>query len=132
MAHTWDPARYLEYGDERSRPFVDLLARVGAAEPRTVVDLGCGTGNLTALLKRRWPAADVVGVDSSAEMIGAGDPSSGVRLVVGDLRDWAPDEPNYHCFSVDVEKAGYIRFGDDKAVLSWDPERGLRRLPHPG
>jgi general stress protein 26 len=46
--------------------------------------------------------------------------------------DWAPDEPNYHCFSVDVEQAGYIRFGDDKAVLAWDPERGLRRLRHPG
>ena len=46
--------------------------------------------------------------------------------------DWAPDEPNYHCFSVDVEQAGYIRFGDDKAALAWDPERGLRRLSHPG
>ncbi len=46
--------------------------------------------------------------------------------------DWAPDEPNYHCFSVDVARAGYIRFGDDKAVLAWGPERGLRRLPHPG
>lgn len=46
--------------------------------------------------------------------------------------DWAPDEPNYHCFSVDVEQAGYIRFGDDKSALAWDPERGLRRLSHPG
>jgi hypothetical protein len=46
--------------------------------------------------------------------------------------DWAPDEPDYHCFSVDVEQAGFIRFGDDRLVLSWDPERGLRRLPHPG
>jgi general stress protein 26 len=46
--------------------------------------------------------------------------------------DWAPDEPNYHCFSVDVERAGYIRFGDDGSALAWDPERGLRRLRHPG
>lgn len=43
---------------------------------------------------------------------------------------WAPDEPNYHCFSVDVASAGYIRFGDAE-VLAWDPDRGLRRLPAP-
>jgi hypothetical protein len=46
--------------------------------------------------------------------------------------DWAPDEPNYHCLSVDVSSAGYIRFGDDAMALAWDPQRGLRRLPHPG
>jgi hypothetical protein len=46
--------------------------------------------------------------------------------------DWAPDEPNFHCFSVDVRGAGYIRFGDDAIALAWDPERGLRELPHPG
>jgi hypothetical protein len=46
--------------------------------------------------------------------------------------NWAPDEPNYHCFSVDVQQAGYIRFGDATPVLAWDGERGLRRLPHPG
>jgi hypothetical protein len=46
--------------------------------------------------------------------------------------DWAPDEPNFHCFSLDVEEAGYIRFGEEPTVLAWDPERGLRELPHPG
>lgn len=46
--------------------------------------------------------------------------------------DWAPDEPSYHCFSVDVESAGFIRFGEDPLVLAWDPERGLRRPAHPG
>ena len=45
MAHTWDPDRYLAYADQRGRPFVDLLARVPAERPRTVVDLGCGPGN---------------------------------------------------------------------------------------
>jgi general stress protein 26 len=45
---------------------------------------------------------------------------------------WAPEEPNYHCFSVDVSSAGYMRFGDDAVALAWDPQRGLRRLPHPG
>jgi hypothetical protein len=46
--------------------------------------------------------------------------------------DWAPDEPNYHCFSLDVESAGFIRFGEGQAAMAWDPERGLRSLSHPG
>ena len=51
VPHTWDPDRYLTYADERGRPFVELVARVGAEAPATVVDLGCGPGNLTTLLR---------------------------------------------------------------------------------
>ena len=91
--HTWDPERYLAYADERGRPFVELVARVGATAPRTVVDLGCGPGNLTALLKERWPDADVTGVDSSPEMVAAARSVAGVDFAVGDLRTWRPDEP---------------------------------------
>jgi hypothetical protein len=54
------------------------------------------------------------------------------REAIRDRIDWAPDEPNYHCFSVDVSSAGYIRFGGDAVALAWDPQRGLRQLPHPG
>ena len=71
MSHHWDPQRYLTYADERGRPFVDLLTRVGATSPATAVDLGCGPGNLTRLLVDRWPAASVVGLDASSEMIAA-------------------------------------------------------------
>ena len=67
----WDAALYLRFGGERSRPFFDLLARVGTELPGYVVDMGCGPGNLTALLAERWPAATVRGVDSSPEMIEA-------------------------------------------------------------
>jgi trans-aconitate 2-methyltransferase len=89
MAHQWDPERYLRYADERGRPFVELLARVGADRPRTVVDLGCGPGNLTRLLVERWPGARVVGVDSSAEMIArARETVDRVDFEVGDLRTW--------------------------------------------
>jgi trans-aconitate 2-methyltransferase len=70
----WDPEQYGRYADERGRPFVDLLARVGHPGPRRVLDLGCGPGNLTALLARRWPDAVVEGLDSSAEMIAAAAP----------------------------------------------------------
>ena len=56
-AHRWDPDRYLAFADERGRPFVELVARIDADAPATVVDLGCGPGNLTALLAHRWPEA---------------------------------------------------------------------------
>jgi hypothetical protein len=45
--------------------------------------------------------------------------------------DWAPDEPNFHLFSLDVERAGYISFGDDRLALAWDPGSGFREVPHP-
>lgn len=76
----WDPAEYVRYADERSRPFHELLARVGAVRPELVVDLGCGPGTLTATLADRWPEAQVIGVDSSAEMIAAAGASTGPRL----------------------------------------------------
>jgi trans-aconitate 2-methyltransferase len=91
VTHTWDPDRYLTYADERGRPFVELIASIAAADPRTVVDLGCGPGNLTALLAEHWPDAEVAGVDSSPEMITAAQGSAGsaVTFEVGDVRDWS-------------------------------------------
>jgi trans-aconitate 2-methyltransferase len=88
VTHGWDPDRYLLYADERGRPFVDLLHRVGAEAPRHVVDLGCGPGNLTSLLVSRWPDADVLGVDSSAEMVDRAAGVDGLRVERGDVRTW--------------------------------------------
>ncbi|MFL6059872.1 MAG: trans-aconitate 2-methyltransferase [Marmoricola sp.] len=94
MAHTWDPDRYLRFAGERGRPFVELVARIGAEAPGSVVDLGCGPGNLTRLLADRWPGARIEGLDSSAEMIGAAQREPGpVTYRVADLADWAPEEP---------------------------------------
>lgn len=81
----WDPTQYARYADERSRPFGELLARVGAADPATVLDVGCGSGELTATLAQRWPRARVRGVDSSPEMVARA--PEGVELAVGDARD---------------------------------------------
>jgi trans-aconitate 2-methyltransferase len=93
--HSWDPERYLVYADERGRPFVDLLARVRAGTASRVVDLGCGPGNLTALLAARWPGADVLGVDSSVPMVEKATAAglAGVRFAVGDVRTWQPERP---------------------------------------
>jgi trans-aconitate 2-methyltransferase len=114
MTHRWDPDRYLTFADERGRPFVDLVARVGAEAPRTVVDLGCGPGNLTALLVDRWPGADILGLDSSPEMIARAGGVTGASFDVADLRDWEPSAP------VDVLVSN--------ATLQWVPDH-LALLP---
>ncbi|WP_193044745.1 trans-aconitate 2-methyltransferase [Mycolicibacterium baixiangningiae] len=85
----WNPEVYLEFADHRGRPFFDLLARIGAAAPRRVVDLGCGPGNLTATLHGRWPSAVVEAWDNSPEMVAAAR-EHGVEANVGDVRDWSP------------------------------------------
>ena len=88
----WDPTRYLRYGGPRTRPAIDLLDRVAAAEPELVYDLGCGPGNSTALLTERWPAAEVVGVDrSEAMLVEARREVPGASFVQGDLATWVPD-----------------------------------------
>jgi trans-aconitate 2-methyltransferase len=112
-AAMWDPGEYRRFGDERSRPFFDLLAQVGAEAPGVVVDLGCGPGTLTTTLARRWPRAQVRGIDSSAEMIEAAralEHDAGPRLsfALGDVSDWEPDGP------VDVIVSN--------AVLQWVPD----------
>lgn len=92
----WDPAKYVQFGDYRNRPFFDLTGRIHAANPGQVVDLGCGPGNLTATLASRWPGARVVGVDSSAQMLGkaaeltAAQPS--LAFEQQDIRDWTPSD----------------------------------------
>ncbi len=92
---SWNPEQYLRFADERARPFHDLIGRIRTADPRTVVDLGCGAGNVTRTLLDRWPAAHVLGLDSSTEMIDAASSHASERLMfaVGDLTSWHPAEP---------------------------------------
>jgi len=86
----WDPQQYGKFAEERGRPFLDLIARIEAPSPRRVADLGCGSGQLTALLAERWPTATVEGIDSSPEMIAAAPAGERVSFRVGDVADWDP------------------------------------------
>ncbi len=90
----WDPSVYLQFADERLRPALDLLARVPLSQPRQVIDLGCGAGNVTALLHKRFPQAEVSGVDGSATMLEkARAAAPGCRFVEADIGAYAPPVP---------------------------------------
>jgi trans-aconitate 2-methyltransferase len=124
----WNPQQYGKYAEERGRPFADLIARVRAVDPATVVDLGCGPGNLTVTLLDRWPHATVHGVDSSAEMVAEARKLANDRLdfELGDLCEWITTTPPD---SVDVIVSN--------AALHWIPRHldllpGLVRTLRPG
>lgn len=65
----WNSSLYLRFSDERTRPAKDLLAQVRLASVANLIDLGCGPGNSTALLRERYPQAAIIGLDSSADML---------------------------------------------------------------
>lgn len=127
----WDPARYLDYSDLRARPFFELTARVDANAPRRVVDLGCGPGNLTATLPRRWPGAVIEAVDSSPAMVAAAR-EAGVAADVGDVREWRPRPDT----DVVIANAVLQWVSDHRALLrSWTaalPEGAWLAVQMPG
>jgi len=100
---TWDPRQYLTFSNERLRPALDLIARIPMAAPRSIVDLGCGAGNVAQVLAARWPAAAVIGVDSSASMLAraraATAGSARHTWMEADLESWSPDAPADLVFS---------------------------------
>jgi trans-aconitate 2-methyltransferase len=113
----WSARQYLKFEDERTRPPRDLLAQVPLPDPSRVVDLGCGPGNSTELLIARYPRAEVIGVDSSADMLRqARERLPRWRFVEADLAHWHPQEPTDLLFA--------------NAVFQWVPDHPavLRRL----
>ncbi len=112
-AGRWDPAQYRKFGGERARPFYDLIGQIGADDPSSVVDVGCGPGELTMSLGQRWPEAEVLGIDNSPEMIKEADQalaggSARLRFELLDAHDWVPGAP------VDVIVSN--------ALLQWIPD----------
>jgi trans-aconitate 2-methyltransferase len=104
-APTWDPYQYLRHAGHRTRPFLDLLARISPLpngdRPARIADIGCGPGNVTALLADHWPAAHITGFDLSPEMLAlaekeyAGTTAEGgwLDFRLADAGHWVPDEP---------------------------------------
>lgn len=106
----WDPKIYLDFEDERTRPAAELLARIPHKNPATIIDLGCGPGNSTALLARRWPKAKLEGLDSSEAMLDQAR-RSGINATwhSGDIPSWSPK----HKFDVIFTNA----------TLQWVPDQ---------
>jgi trans-aconitate 2-methyltransferase len=114
-ADAWNPDQYARFRSERSQPFFDLLALVRARPGMRVVDLGCGTGELTAEMHRRIGARETLGVDNSSAMLAetrafAG---AGVRFESADLREFAARPANAGAFDLVLSNA----------ALQWVPEQ---------
>jgi len=108
LKEDWSAATYLRFEAERTRPSADLLARVPLTNASLVVDLGCGPGNSTELLARRFPQAEAVGVDASPDMLAAARKRlPGARFVEADVATWTPERPADVIFA--------------NAVLQWLP-----------
>jgi trans-aconitate 2-methyltransferase len=107
----WNVSEYERFRDERARPFFELVSRIPAFPARSVVDIGCGTGELTATLIDRFPEAVILGMDSSPEMLAAARPRAvpgRLQFEPGDAGRFAPAAP------VDVILSN--------AALQWLPE----------
>lgn len=106
---TWSATQYTKFEAERNRPIFDLLAQLPPLESGLGADLGCGPANSTELLKRHSPGLELVGMDSSPEMIEAANKRMpGTRFELGDIATWANPAP------VDVILAN--------ASLQWVPD----------
>jgi len=106
----WDPGLYLKFDRYRRQPAIDLLARIDLAAPTQVFDLGCGPGNVTALLRNRWPDAAVNGIDSSPEMLAqARDAEPAITWIQEDISRFATSDADL-IFS--------------NAAFNWVPDHG--------
>jgi len=86
---TWDTEQYLKFKDERTQPTFDLISRIQINDPKNIVDVGCGPGNSTSVIKQRWPAANIDGFDSSEEMLEiASKSNSNINWFQEDVANW--------------------------------------------
>jgi trans-aconitate 2-methyltransferase len=92
-AMSWSAAQYVKFEDERTRPVHDLVARIPNAVVAGAADIGCGPGNSTEVLQARYPDAQIVGLDSSPDMIAAARKRlPRVAFAVADIRRWRPEQ----------------------------------------
>lgn len=109
MAEDWNAAHYLKFEDERTRPARDLLAQIGRPDAGFVVDLGCGPGNSTEVLADRFPGADLLGIDTSPDMLASARTRlPGARFEQGDVA------------TLTLERPADVMFAN--AVLQWVPD----------
>ncbi len=107
----WDASLYLQFGNERTQPAIDLVSRINVTKPARIIDLGCGPGNSTEILRKRWPRAIVAGLDNSPEMIAAArNTHPHDEWILADAATWQAASPVDIVFS--------------NAALQWIPDHG--------
>ncbi len=65
----WNPELYLKFDKERTQPSIDLISKIEIDKHQKIIDIGCGPGNSTQILRARWPSCDILGIDNSESMI---------------------------------------------------------------
>ena len=113
---SWNADLYLQFANERMQPSLDLAARIRLEAPRRIIDLGCGPGNSTTVLRGRWPGAEIVGLDHSADMIAKARADYPVATwELGEIPTWSP-----------VQKFDLVF---TNAALQWVPDHAVL-IPH--
>ncbi|KTD55694.1 trans-aconitate methyltransferase [Legionella santicrucis] len=94
MEDIWNAKIYSQFLELRTRPALDLLNAIPSSfQPKIVYDLGCGPGNSSILLKQRWPSAEIIGIDSSADMLNkARSTYADIEFIQGDIAHFSPPE----------------------------------------
>ena len=69
LAKDWDPINYLKFKNERTQPSIDLISRINIADPKNIIDIGCGPGNSTEVLLQKWASSKITGINNSSAMI---------------------------------------------------------------
>jgi len=128
----WSPAQYLKFEDERTRPARDLLGRVPLGAPARVVDMGCGPGNSTELLVKRFPSAAVTGLDSSPNMLDEARkrlPAASFELA--DAETWVPDASTDLVFANAIYQWVPDHLAQLPRVVAALPQRGMLAVQMP-
>jgi trans-aconitate 2-methyltransferase len=90
---SWDPTQYERFKDERAQPFRDLVALIHTRPNMRIVDLGCGTGELTRELHEQLSASETLGIDSSSSMLAKASPSANLHFQLSDIATFESDRP---------------------------------------
>jgi len=113
----WNPAQYLKFERDRNKPIADLLSHVQLDTPARIIDIGCGPGNSTGFVARRWPNAELIGLDSSAAML------EKARQTLPDVQ-WLE-----HDATQNLSSLGSFDLVFSNATLQWLPDHA-RVLPN--
>ena len=105
----WKPELYLKFEKQRTQPAIDLVSRIDMTAPKRIIDIGCGPGNSTKALKKRWPNAQITGIDNSPNMIAQANKTDGdIHWVCADA-------------SGDLSSLGRFDVVFSNAAIQWMP-----------